>query len=159
MAYADKDNLDALTTGELFKFMDMRLIDRCLAKADALINARLGQLYGVPFAAPYPALVESIAENLALYYIYTSGFFSHKGPKLDEIRKELWEEAMNLLDKIIDGELVLTDVTLPSSASDGTRLGKITSTHSDYTPVFDVDDDVNWDVDDDLLDAIDDDRD
>lgn len=158
MAYASDANLDALTNGELYKYIDQRLVARCAAKADAIVNARLGQLYGVPFATPYPALVSSVAENLTLYYIYTSAYFRSTIPKVAEIRRELWDDAMDILDKIIEGDFVLTDATLPASAADGTRRGRLTSTTSDYNSTFDMDDPINWEVDEDLLDDISDNR-
>ena len=159
MAYASNANLDALTNGELYKHYDMRLVARCAAKADAIINARLGQMYGVPFATPYPALVVNAAENLTLYYIYTSAFFRSRNASVGEIRRELWEDAMDMLDQILDGSFVLTDVTLPASAATPQRVGTITSTTEDYHTTFNMDDPVNWKVDDDLVDDIADERD
>ena len=152
MAYATKANLDALMNEELYKHIDMRLVDRCAAKADAIINARLGQLYGVPFATPYPALVVNVAENLTLYYIYTSAFFKGKPQSVNEIRRELWDDSMDMLDKILSGDFVLTDVTLPASAVAGTRTARMTSTTSSYTPVFDLDNPIEWEVDEARLD-------
>jgi len=160
MSYASKDNIDALTGGTTSRRVTRRLLDRCLARADAMIDARLYSLYSVPFASPYPDLIVQIAEDLTLYYLYTFTAFSGVAGNTDEARRELWESAMDTLDLIVNGDILLPDVTASGSGSSGARrLSLLTSTTEDYQSVFDMDDEKEWEVDSDLLNDIDDRRD
>jgi len=158
MSYATRDNLDALTGNNATRAIPRRLVDRCMAKADAVVDGKLGVLYGVPFGTPYPALIVSIAEELTLYYLYTFTAFAGVAGNTDEARRELYQSAMDMLDKIVSGDIVLTDVTVASSAGYGTRYSQISSNTEDYHPIFDLDDPVDWDIDDDQLTSIEDGR-
>jgi phage gp36-like protein len=143
MAYADIGRVDTLLNGEVRKRTQQRLATVCAAKADSIINAYLALVYGVPFVVSTPALVATIADDITVYYLLRSGYFDGVAGNTKETMDAMWDEAIDMLDKIAKGKIVLPDVD-PSEATSTVRLAQIDSSTRTYHPYADIGDEKDW---------------
>jgi phage gp36-like protein len=82
------------------------LLTSFIAKAEAMIN-----VYVSDIPEETPELIKQIAIDLVEYYVYRRA----DGDKIPEKVKESFETAKELLQKIKDGEIILTNTT-PSTS-------------------------------------------
>lgn len=135
-------------------------INQAIEEAEALVNGYLGALYSVPFSSDdVPPIVRHITTQIAVHIAYNAIYSgeSIEGNPYAE-RYEKWNNnAYATMKKIAAGEVavVLASGAVVATNTDGRA---IKGTHSDYKPVFDMDDPDQWKVDSDQLDAISDDR-
>lgn len=101
-----------------------------IERAEAYIDAKLGEVYRTPFLA-VPKLIRHIATDLAIYFMYESLYSSQK-PNLDETIGQRLERINSMLDDIMVGNLSLLPEASPFSGK-GVRYG----TSSDVPPIFD----------------------
>lgn len=148
MAYADIGKVDQLLNGEVKKRHLATLVDICAAKADALIDSYIASRVTLPLVAPYPPIIQHVAQDLTLYYLLRTGFFDGVAGNDKATTDKLWEDCMDLLGKLKDG-----DIEIPGTGTI-TDEDQISSTTEDYTPVFDMGDDTDFVVDPDLLEDI-----
>ena len=95
----------------------------------------------------FPAIIESLAEDIASYYVMR-GLYSGKLPSKNEwINK--YKEAKDTLEKIAAGTLQIEGITL--------KVGTVQSTTKDYKRTFDERDETNWKTDSDKLEDLADD--
>ena len=109
------------------------MITLALADATNDVNAYLEKPFPelVPFAAgDVPALVDSIATSLAVYYVRLAKF-PGPGPMSEQAKANFYDKAIEKLGKIQKGE-----IRLPEFTSKTTR--DIKSTQADYTPIFGI---------------------
>ena len=85
----------------------------------------------------FPAIVESLAEDIASYYVMR-GLYSGKSPSINEWI-EKYKEAKETLKKIAEGTLQIEGITVD--------VGAIQSTTKDYKRTFDERDETNWKTD------------
>lgn len=97
----DRDNLGPSSVG---------VFDLAAAKADALIDDTLSEIYTVPFTAPIPYTIVNIAEALTRYELYSLR-------PSDDVTDQ-YERALNLLEQLATGKLKLAGVT-----QTGKRIG------------------------------------
>lgn len=120
--------------------------------ATNLVDGYLEKAYPskVPFTGDVPALVDSLTNDIAVYYIKRD---THPGPLplSEDVKAEYWERPIETLEKIAKRELELPELT--SGLTD-----RIESNRSAYTPIFDVDNIESAVVDEDLLDDVEDAR-
>lgn len=130
------------------------LLDLGRKKATALVDSFLEAAYpsNVPFASAgdVPAIIDSITNDFACYYIYRS---KTRGlsPVSAEVKEEYWDKPMELLKSIQKGEVALPELTSSLDA-------EVDANRKDYHPVFDVDAPESAVIDEDLLDDVADDR-
>jgi phage gp36-like protein len=151
MAYADVTKVDLLLNGEVKKRHLAGLVDVCMAKADSLIDSHIANRFTVPLLPPIPAIIQNIAQDLTLYYLLRTGYFDGVAGNDKATTDKLWDDAMELLKKIADGDISVPDVD-PGAVTGDAAL--ITSNNENYTPIFDVGDEKEWVADPDLLDDI-----
>jgi phage gp36-like protein len=84
---------------------DSELVD-AIQEAGELVDARLGERYSTPFAAPYPPLVSQIARDLAAY---GATLTNRKGQPLNDRHpvQLRYNQASDLLDKLASGSAVI----------------------------------------------------
>ena len=121
-------------------------------RATRLVNSYLEALIGstVPWTSidDVPNLINSITEDFAVYYIRRA---KHPGPNpLDKNTKaEYWEKPIGLLEKIVNGEIKVPELS-------NTIADEVRSNRGDYTPISDLDGSI---ISEDLTEDIADDRD
>lgn len=76
-----------------------------IEKADALIDGKLGGVYKTPFN-PAPRLIQDISTDLAIFFLAES-LYSSNMPNLDEYQQTRYDRAMELLNKILEGDITL----------------------------------------------------
>lgn len=103
------------------------IIENFITKADVLIDSKLYQMYGTQgFGTSasgtrgLPALVKSISEDIASYYLVES-FSSPARGQFAEYGQRLHDRAMGLLDQIMAGEVILAGyspdtIAMPTSS-------------------------------------------
>ena len=149
MSYSTYTSIYTIVPGLAQTTTVQSLVGSHITRADSLIDAFVGKRYTLPFAK-VPPLVRSISEDIVTYYTYRSYYTADNLRKLDYF-EELRGGAMDTLRMIAKGDIELFDTSGSSSIAD-TQL--VEGTHEDYTPIFDVDDPLDWKVDSELLDAI-----
>lgn len=119
-------------------------------RADSVINAMLSRRYTVPIT-PSPPLLTTICCDLTLYRLMRR-FFSGEQQN-DSEWPDRYKEAMELLEKLADGEIQLVDsggtIVVPSAGSDIAW-----SNTQGYTPTFGEDGDLMSIIDEDKLDDL-----
>ena len=129
-----------------------------ITKADSIINAKL-QALGAPFddGTDTPPVIKTISVDISGYYVMRS-LYRDESQNKSEWTKELYDNAIDLLDQIAEGDVKLVDV-------DGNEIeftGNADDTESntmDYTPTFDEANTINQTVSPSKLDDIADDKD
>ena len=129
------------------------LIERGRKNAYALINAKLEVAYPsqVPWASgSEPALVYEISNKLAMCYIY-----ERKNPGPAPLNKDIkatyCKEPTDLLDKLASFDMQLPEIEAP--------YGEKVYHSRDFTPVMDIDDELDQAPSSELLNDISEDRD
>ena len=151
--YATLKNIKMFISNLTSSDLNDNQLERFISRAEVKINSILAQRYTVPFTSPIPELVTQITEELSVYYILRTLYSGDNVNKNDNVTQ--WkDDAMNNLQKIVEREIKIID----SSGDEVTENTTIQTGRSAYTPVFDLDEDINWKVDDDLTTAIASDR-
>lgn len=153
MSYASFDNVNALLNGDLETRNLKQLADVCMAKADAVVDSYLGKVYNTPFTSPYPALVVSLAEDLAIYYLFRTGYFDGIAGNDKETVDGIWDKAIKQMMDIVFGKAVLPDVD-PADADSPEVLAQIDSTTREYHAYADIGDERDWVPDSKFIDSI-----
>ena len=129
------------------------VINRHIARADALINSKITSRYETPIS-PTPPLLALLSEDITVFYTYRSFYRQDNSNRTDYL--DTAKEAFATLDEIRDGKLDLTDFAGAQLAerTEEATAGILDSTTKDYQPIFDVDDELDWKIDVDLLDDV-----
>ena len=135
------------------------LIQQHADRISGKINSYVGRCYNVSgwtTAALTPQAIQLWSDALTAQLTMRSKFTSD-GQNRNEWVNELAKDALEDLEKVREKDLKIfnsdgTEATLVSGSS------SVQSTRKDFTPIFDVDKDINWVVDPDLIDSIADDR-
>jgi phage gp36-like protein len=77
-----------------------------IEKAEAYVNGFLGGVFVTPFN-PIPRLIESVTTDLTVFFLAES-LYSSNQPNLDEYYKVRYERAIQMLNDIASGDLLLT---------------------------------------------------
>jgi phage gp36-like protein len=105
MAYTSPSNIR-----EIMRKLPSSITDQDLTyhieKADALINAKLGEVFVTPFLPEIPRLIQDISTDLAIFFMAES-LYSSNQPNLDEYQETRYDRAMDLLNQILLGDLVI----------------------------------------------------
>lgn len=133
------------------------IIGAHIVRAEAFINGKLARRYDVPFTTT-PPLVGIIAEDITSYYTYRSLYAKdnhNTSQRISEYGGDGTTTAFALLEQIRIGEIDLV-TTAGALISERTteQTDSVQYTNESYTPIFDVDDTMNWSVDSDRLTAI-----
>ena len=121
--------------------------------ADTIIDLMLSKRYNTPFTTTPPA-IQSISTTLTSWKSLR-GVFTNEIPSALQFVQDDYEKAMSFL-----GSLQERTIDLPSGTVSGDVVqekGAATlfySSTSGYTPVFDVDSELNWRVDPDRIEDI-----
>ena len=89
----------------------------------------------------FPAIVESLAEDIASYYVMR-GLYSGRSPSINDWIDK-YKEAKETLKDIAEGNLQIEGITL--------KVGTVQSSTKDYKRTFDERDETNWKTDPDKL--------
>lgn len=128
-------------------------IARIAGKIDSYVIGRYNTV-GWTSASSTPQIIQQISDALVTKWTMKS-LFTRDGQNRNEWVEEFAKEAKEDLEKISKGELA---VTLNGAEESESASSQIDSTRKDYTPIFDVDSDLDHAIDNDLLDDIGDDR-
>ena len=137
---------------------------RGLERATRLINAYLEPVYAdnipVTAAGDAPVLLDDIASDIAVYYVWRSN--AARLARMPEDKRKQY-----LLDHMSEGGQDQPKGTLPMIRDRKLQIPEFTSSYADEVkavretgraPIFDVDSENNWNVDPDLIDDIGDER-
>lgn len=114
MAYCA--DTDVKKRAELLDDLDPTDLNNGIAWADAMIDARLGGRYAVPFTS-IPVIIKEISADLAAYYcIFEEHTAGGEGTPV-EAALELKNRAMDLLKQLQDGVALLPGVAGSGGAS------------------------------------------
>jgi len=119
-------------------------VDYFIARADDYIDARLYQLYNVPFSST-PPIVRSISTHLASYYVLQMLYVQSRTTDNDAWMSSFKNYAYDLLKDIQKGIILLLD-------SSGNKISRksgrgILSSTEDFYPIFSEGDPRSWTVD------------
>ena len=125
------------------------LLTKAIVKADAEVRAAFSSdlLAALDALGTTPAIIKSLAEDIASYYVMRS-LYSGKMPSTNEWINR-YKEAKDTLEKIAEGTLQIEGITL--------KVGVIQSSTKDYKRTFDERDETNWKTDPDKLEDLADD--
>jgi len=125
------------------------LLAKAIIKAEAEVRAAFSSdlLVALDALASTPAIIKSLAEDIASYYVMR-GLYSGKMPSTNEWI-DRYKEAKEALKEIAEGTKQIEGITL--------KIGEIQSSTSDYKRTFDESDETNWETDPDKLEDLADD--
>lgn len=124
-------------------------IDGQIARADSIIDSKLGGVYAVPFS-PTPPIINTISTLLGSYFVMLT-FFMRDSQNKSEWVEGLNDKAMGYLDDILKDKMLVLGADGSQVSQRGSSLKSNTQ---DYQPVFDMDAIEDSKVDPDLLDEI-----
>ena len=133
------------------------VVDRHIARADALINSKISKRYSTPIT-PTPPLLASLSEDITTYYSYRSFYSQDNYNKYDNF-DELKNMALDTLEQLRQGEIDLVDSSggvIPER--EGGEVSILDSNTKDSPSFFDIDDSTEWKFNDDLMDTVEDGR-
>ena len=141
--------------GSLHTLSSAQVVSAFATPAEAEIHGYIVRQYTVP-VSPAPDLLRSIADDLATYRILSRRVFTTEQLKASDW-VERFKEALVLLKKIADGEVLLVDAngTLIAARTD---VADATSNTKDYLPTFHEGGQMDQIVDPDKLDDLEDAR-
>jgi len=115
------------------------LLAKAIVKADAEIRAAFSSdlLAALDVADPIPAIIKSLAEDIASYYVMR-GLYSGKMPSTNEWI-DRYKEAKETLKEIAEGTLQIEGIDV--------NVGAVQSSTKDYKRTFDERDETNWKTD------------
>jgi len=115
------------------------LLTKAIVKADAEIRAAFSSdlLAALDALETTPAIVKSLAEDIASYYVMR-GLYSGKMPSTNEWI-DRYKEAKDTLKEIAEGKKQIEGITVD--------VGAIQSTTKDYKRTFDERDETCWNPD------------
>lgn len=127
------------------------LITKAIIKGDAEIRAAFSadMLTAIDAASPLPAIIKSLAEDMASYFVMR-GLYAGNTESINEWI-DRYKDAKKTLEDIADGTKQIEGITVD--------VNEVQSTTKDYKPTFDERDETNWEVDDDKIDDLDDEAD
>ena len=131
------------------------MFSQAIAKADSVINMKIARRYDVSSwtYTTAPPDIKNVSVDLACYYYWTYAY-SGDNQNVSEWA-EVFEKNLDLLDEIRGGKMDLISTSgslVPErDIADGVIMS---SNNENYTPVFDVGDELKWNVDTDLIDSI-----
>ncbi len=100
--------------------------------AQGVIDGYLGARYVVPLASPVSPLITRIACDIA-----TFDMMCEKLPQTPDFMRDRYSRAIELLEKLRDGEMVITSATL-SSSGDQEAWSSNSNFHPVFSPVLDI---------------------
>lgn len=118
-----------------------------IADSANIIDMMLSKRYETPFVSPYPPVIPTIEKVLSGWRVLRS-VYSGEMPSSLAFVEDDYKKAMSWLEDLRDSKM-----DLPSGAASGgviAEKGASTLYYSntkDYTPIFDVDSELNWKVD------------
>ena len=122
-----------------------------IAYSDSIIDMVLSKRYTVPFS-PVPPAIKAISTTLSSWKSLR-GIFSNEIPSALQFVQEDYKMAMAYLGSLQEDLIDLPDGT-SSVVGELGHATKFWSSNMTYTPIFDVDSDLNWKVDEDRIEAI-----
>lgn len=108
-------------------------------RAESLVNARVAQRYGLPFAV-VPPLIRTVTQDIATW-MAIRGTLNQDG-KVKNVYLDSYEKAMEILEEIVDGSITLVDTN--GSVLDSIAEDRFVSSTENRSPIFGLDDAVNW---------------
>jgi hypothetical protein len=125
-------------------------IDQFIVENESVIDAKLSNLYAVPFGVnSVPPVIQTIATKVSAITLFDHIGIEERDTK--QLHIERLEKFWELLGKIADGSLTIVDSS-GTEVSQSTANINILSTNKDFKPVFDMRDAEDWRVDPDLID-------
>lgn len=97
-------------TAESGETPDAEVVAEGITKAAAEIDAYCGVRYAVPFSEPVPAMVKSLAVDMAIYHIFS------RRDLLLEGRRRKYEDAIRFLIHVSAGRVSLGESAAPPAA-------------------------------------------
>jgi len=121
---------------------------QAITKGDAEVRAAFSSdmLTAIDTADPLPAIIKSLAEDIASYFVMR-GLYAGNTPSINDWI-DRYKEAKETLKSIANGTTQIEGVSV--------EVNEIQSTTKNYKPTFDERDETNWKVDSDKLDDLDD---
>jgi len=121
---------------------------QAITKGDAEVRAAFSSdmLTAIDTADPLPAIIKSLAEDIASYFVMR-GLYAGNTPSINEWI-DRYKEAKETLKSIANGTTQIEGISVD--------VNEIQSTTKNYKPTFDERDETNWGVDTDKLDDLDD---
>ena len=130
--------------------VDSAIIQFAIDHSEALIDTYCAGFYTVPFAST-PALVESISIGMAR--CLGQFLVGHNLTHFQEPEDKMWNFYISTLEKIRSGELIIPGATWLTADN------RVWSNTMNYTPITNIDNELNWVIDEDRADEVEDDRD
>jgi len=117
--------------------------------SDSIIDMKLSKRYDVPFTTTPPA-IESISTVLSSWKTLRS-LYSQEIPSAQAFVKDDYDYSMQLLEDISASKVDIPTGTSGSVTAEKGSSTRVWSSNMNYTPIFDVDDELNQMVDTDRL--------
>jgi hypothetical protein len=127
-------------------------VSLAIAYSDSIVDLMLSKRYEVPFS-PTPPAVKSISTTLTAWKSLR-GIFTNEIPSALKFVESDYNMAMKYLEQLKAQEVDLPSGTSTALISERGHSTAVWSNTMQYTPIFDVDDELNQMVDVDRLDDI-----
>jgi hypothetical protein len=133
------------------------LLTIAVKRATREVNLRLKPHFPaeIPFASSgdVPYTIKGITTDLAVFFTKRA---MHPGPAplSETVKSEYWGKAIEALDKIIDGGIAPSELDSKGATTDDRVYDNV----ENRTPVFDMDEPMDWGLNENTMDQIEDDR-
>lgn len=127
------------------------LITKAIIKGDAEIRAAFSadMLTAIDAADPLPAIIKSLAEDIASYFVMRGLYAGNTKSITEWIDK--YKDSIKTLEAIADGTKQIEGITVD--------VNEVQSTTKDYKSTFDERNEIDWKTDPDKLNDLDDEAD
>jgi phage gp36-like protein len=136
MAYSTAANIKVVLLNVATYTFDDTAIGSFIAKADALIDSYLANVYTVPFTTT-PAIINSLSVDIACYYLLRTTYTNDRVEEKNSWVIEWYNKALEILKKLANKEMSLGTAYVPTSSI-------VSSTDENYTSTFDIDNVEDW---------------
>lgn len=124
-------------------------IEAFISEAEELVNSMLSVRYTVPFTGTIPPIITYITVRITAYNMLKTEY-TEDGVNINQWVIEYYNKAMKIIDRIIERKMKLVD----GSGADLAEVTAIKTHRGNFTPISDIDDELDHKVDGDLTDEI-----
>lgn len=117
--------------------------------ADSIIDMKCCKRYSVPFS-PVPPAIKSLSTSLSSWNALRTIYTQEVPASIQQI-KDNYDIAIKMLDDIWNGDMDIPSGTAGANVTEAGAGTKYWSSNMNYTPTFDVDDELLWRTDTDRL--------
>jgi len=126
-----------------------RDIQYFIGQAELMMNAKISDLYSLPFVGTNIPQLSMISNHITVYNLYAHRIYSHHTKEQSDIHLAKYKHAFKILDSVAEGSTPLIDDTFAVIPIKSESTHSVWTNNSDDTPTFNERSFLSQEVDDD----------